>query len=79
MLTRIKKYSFGIWQIKPTLNTFQLQSVFVPALQVIDETFLNPFSYMFKKAGKFLSSGGFQILSFLVVASILISHSRNTV
>lgn len=34
---------------------------------------------MFKKVGKFLYSGGFQMLSFLVAASISISRSRNTV
>lgn len=34
---------------------------------------------MFKKADKFLSCGGFQILSFLVAASISTSRSRNTV
>ena len=34
---------------------------------------------MFKKVDKFLSCGGFQILSFLVAASISTSRSRNTV
>lgn len=34
---------------------------------------------MFKKVDKFVSCGGFQILSFLVAASISTSHSRNTV
>lgn len=34
---------------------------------------------MFKKVDKFLSCGGFQILSFLVAASISTSCSRNTV
>lgn len=34
---------------------------------------------MLKKVDKFLSSGSFQILSFLVAASISISQARNTV